>query len=204
MVAVVEAFTVVEAVESAPVALAVLAAGRMHRLLRRGTGGRAAQPSNAQGADMRRGRGIAMLPAQAIISRAAINDLETPLQRPQPSRTASGIPSAVERQPRALRAFNRKAEPLETREGFASLAGIDSLNLPEQCEAFRARAEKCGKTRLGREMSFPGLSRFRHFTIRLAAHDLRDRRFGPIRRFPQIHASPAALRRSEIEDFWVA
>lgn len=141
----------VEEVVSVRAGEACLAADHMHRLLR-GSEGRVARLRNAQEADSQRGQEIAMLPAQATISRAAISGLEIPLRRPQPQRMVNGTPSVVQRDPEDLQVDNWKTGPLEIRVVFAPLAAIDPGDRPGQSGAFRARAVKSGRTPLQREM----------------------------------------------------
>ena len=105
------------------------------------------------------------------------------------------------------RTFGRtigKPGPPETLEASTSLAGIAEPDLPGRFAAFRARVAKSGRMLPWREMLFPGLNRFPHFTIRSAARLQRVPGSGRTRRFPRLRALPADRRSWAIEDFRVA
>ena len=77
-----------------------------------------------------------------------------------------GIRLAAQVEAVDLRARNRKLAPRVTQEAFTSSAGIADRHLLARCVTFQGRVAKSGKMLPRREMLFPGLNRFPHFTVR--------------------------------------
>jgi hypothetical protein len=102
----------------------------------------------------------------AVIPRAGINGLEIPSPRPLQSPMDGGIRLAALREAAALRACNRKLGPRVTRQDSASSTVIAELGLLARSVAFQGRVAKSGKMLPPREMLFPGLNHFPHFTVR--------------------------------------